>query len=97
MNMDASWLVRSQRMREHTLLEHHGSAAGIPCHPSHPRAVRLSERHADAVGSLPLVFVSGQSVSRCTEFIPDLTCVPYGTLWLVVSTIIADGWSLVVS
>ena len=43
---------------------HHESAVGISCLPSHPRAVRLSERHADAVGSLPLVDSVGRGLYR---------------------------------
>jgi hypothetical protein len=34
---------------------HHTSAVGIVCLPSHLKAVRLGERHTDAVGSLPLM------------------------------------------
>ena len=70
----ASGLAQVQRMREHTLLEHHGSAAGIPCHPSHPRAVRLSERHADAVGSLPLVDSVGRGLCRLPLVTALLSC-----------------------
>ena len=40
---------------------HHDTRLRVSRLPSHPKAVRLSERHADAVGSLPLVTSVGAS------------------------------------
>jgi len=70
----ASWLAQVAACERAHALMHHGSAAGIPCHPSHPRAVRLSERHADAVGSLPLVDSVGRGLFRLPLVTALLSC-----------------------